>query len=84
MSERIQLLKQQAGIDFNPDQEGLDQFSELIIKDFYNICDQAWTANEQNRTKEGLSIPEQMVLAGAQAQCQKMKENIKELFGVEE
>ena len=78
------MLKQQAGIDFNPDQEGLDQFAELLIKDFYNICDQAWDANERNRTKEGLSIPEQMVLAGAQAQCQKMKENIKELFGVEE
>ena len=84
MNKYIYTLKQQAGIDDNPDQEGLDLFAELIIKDFYDICDQAWNANEKNRTKEGLSIPEQMVLAGAQAQCQKMKENIKEQFGVDD
>jgi len=35
MNERIQELKQHAGIDFNPDQEGLDLFAELIIKDCY-------------------------------------------------
>ena len=33
MNEKIKLLKQQAGIDFNPDQEGLDQFAELIIQE---------------------------------------------------
>ena len=33
MSERIKELKQQAGIDDNPDQEGLDLFAELIVKD---------------------------------------------------
>ena len=33
MNERINLLKQQAGIDFNPDQEGLDLFAELIVKE---------------------------------------------------
>jgi hypothetical protein len=33
MNEQIQLLKQQAGIDFNPDQEGLDLFAELIVKE---------------------------------------------------
>jgi hypothetical protein len=33
MNERIKLLKQQAGIDFNPDQEGLDLFAELIVKE---------------------------------------------------
>ena len=31
MNERIKLLKQQAGIDDNPDQEGLDLFAELIV-----------------------------------------------------
>jgi hypothetical protein len=31
MNERIKELKQQAGIDFNPDQEGLDLFAELIV-----------------------------------------------------
>ena len=43
MSERIQLLKQQAGIDFNPDQEGLDQFAELIIKECVSV---AWFAEQ--------------------------------------
>jgi hypothetical protein len=33
MNERIKELKQQAGIDFNPDQEGLDLFAELIVRE---------------------------------------------------
>jgi len=33
------LFKQQAGIDFNPDQEGLDHFAELIIQECLNICE---------------------------------------------
>jgi hypothetical protein len=32
MNEHIQLLKKQAGIDDNPDQEGLDLFAELIVE----------------------------------------------------
>ena len=32
MNERIKELKQAAGIDFNPDQEGLDLFAQLIIE----------------------------------------------------
>jgi uncharacterized protein YjaG (DUF416 family) len=36
VNERIKELKQQAGIDFNPDQEGLDLFAELIIIDVCN------------------------------------------------
>ena len=36
MNKRIKELKQQAGIDFNPDQEGLDLFAELIIIDVCN------------------------------------------------
>ena len=36
MNQRIKELKQQAGIDFNPDQEGLDLFAELIIIDVCN------------------------------------------------
>ena len=31
-------LKQQAGIDDNPDQEGLDLFAELIVKECAQIC----------------------------------------------
>jgi hypothetical protein len=33
MNELINQLKQQAGIDYNPDQEGLDLFAELIVKE---------------------------------------------------
>ena len=39
MNERLKELKQQAGIDFNPDQEGLDLFAELIIQECLNICE---------------------------------------------
>ena len=33
MNKRIKELKQAAGIDFNPDQEGLDLFAELLVKE---------------------------------------------------
>jgi hypothetical protein len=39
MNERLKELKQQAGIDFNPDQEGLDLFAELIVQECLNICE---------------------------------------------
>jgi hypothetical protein len=32
MNKKIKELKQAAGIDFNPDQEGLDLFAQLIIE----------------------------------------------------
>lgn len=32
MNEQIQKLKEAAGIDDNPDQEGLDLFAKLIIE----------------------------------------------------
>jgi hypothetical protein len=32
MTHRLQELKQQAGIDYNPDQEGLNLFAQLIIE----------------------------------------------------
>ena len=32
MNQRLQELKQQAGIDYNPDQEGLDLFAQLIVE----------------------------------------------------
>jgi hypothetical protein len=37
MNERLKELKQQAGIDFNPDQEGLDLFAELIIQECIGV-----------------------------------------------
>jgi hypothetical protein len=39
MNEKLKELKQQAGIDFNPDQEGLDLFAELILSKCLNICE---------------------------------------------
>jgi hypothetical protein len=33
MNSKIQELKQQAGIDYNPDQEGLDLFARLIAEE---------------------------------------------------
>jgi hypothetical protein len=38
MNEQIQELKKHAGIDFNPDQEGLDLFAELIVKECATIA----------------------------------------------
>jgi hypothetical protein len=32
MTDRLQELKQRAGIDYNPDQEGLNLFAQLIIE----------------------------------------------------
>jgi hypothetical protein len=32
MTNRLQELKQRAGIDYNPDQEGLNLFAQLIIE----------------------------------------------------
>jgi len=37
MNQRIKELKQQAGIDFNPDQVGLDLFAKLIVQECIDI-----------------------------------------------
>jgi hypothetical protein len=47
LNERIQELKHQAGVDRNPDQEGLDQFAELIVRECSRIADD-WVNNEDN------------------------------------
>ena len=46
----LQQLKQQAGIEDNPDQEGLDLFAELIVRE----C--AEFANEHNSEAEGVTL----------------------------
>jgi hypothetical protein len=38
MSAKIQELKQHAGIDHNPDQEGLDLFARLIAEECATIA----------------------------------------------
>jgi hypothetical protein len=42
MNERIKQLKQQAGIDDNPDQEGLDLFAKLIILECDRYARSTW------------------------------------------
>ena len=42
MNERIKLLKQQAGIDYNPDQEGLDLFAQLIVEECNQYALRNW------------------------------------------
>ena len=37
MNQQIRELKQQAGIQDNPDQEGLDLFAELMVQDCIRI-----------------------------------------------
>jgi hypothetical protein len=37
MNQRIKELKQQAGIDFNPDQEGLDLFAKLVVQECIGV-----------------------------------------------
>lgn len=39
MNTLIQQLKQQAGIDFNPDQEGLDLFARLVAEECARIAE---------------------------------------------
>ena len=38
MNERIKELKQAAGIDYNPDQEGLNLFAELIAYECIDLA----------------------------------------------
>lgn len=38
MNDQIKKFKEAAGIDYNPDQEGLDLFARLIIEECANIC----------------------------------------------
>ena len=39
MNQKIQYLKQCAGINDNPDQEGLDLFAKLILEECINIAE---------------------------------------------
>ena len=45
MNEKIQYLKQCAGIADNPDQEGLDLFARLIIEDAAKFSESSCACN---------------------------------------
>ena len=53
MNEKIKQLKQNAGIDFNPDQEGLDLFAELIVRECAAIAERP---HEYIKTQSGQQI----------------------------
>ena len=70
MNEQIQKLKQAAGIDYNPDQEGLDLFAKLIIAECAQAC-----INMGN---------EYEIKSAGQYQAELFAFAIKKHFGVEE
>lgn len=39
MNKLVQQLKQQAGVDYNPDQEGLDLFARLVAEECAKIAE---------------------------------------------
>jgi ferredoxin-thioredoxin reductase catalytic subunit len=45
MNEKINQFKQQAGIQDNPDQEGLDLFAKLILEEAANFAEQNCACN---------------------------------------
>ena len=72
MNKRIRELKQQAGIDDNPDQEGLDLFAELIVREC--MACSTWVGKVNENVKE----PGPIHTAHA------INQRIKKHFGVEE
>jgi hypothetical protein len=38
MNEQVTKLKQAAGVDYNPDQEGLNIFARLLVEECAKIC----------------------------------------------
>lgn len=51
MNKRIQEFKLQAGIQDNPDQEGLDLFAELIIQECARLSDCKNSFGHSSRAK---------------------------------
>jgi|APCry1669189768_1035252.scaffolds.fasta_scaffold117923_2 hypothetical protein len=82
MNERIRQLALQAGIQDNPDQEGLDLFVELIVKECVRECQQEWY--DLNNT-DPLTDPRLVaMLVGQKNGVIKSISRIKKHFGVEE
>ena len=58
MNELVHRLKLQAGINDNPDQEGLDLFAQLIVKECGDIAYKAYWDNPE--TVRGIHIKEKI------------------------
>jgi hypothetical protein len=69
MNNQVTKLKQAAGVDYNPDQEGLNLFARLLIEECAKIC------SELKFTTEGPS-------EGAAYQRTLCEMAIKENFGL--
>ena len=46
MNDQVTKLKQAAGVDYNPDQEGLNIFARLLIEECAKICSELRFTNE--------------------------------------
>jgi hypothetical protein len=61
MNENLTLLKQKAGIDYNPDQEGLDLFAELIVEEFTTILKESASAYDKRALFNPTEITNQSI-----------------------
>ena len=64
------------------DKFNVNVFSHLMIQEFVNIIDASYEANVEAKNKAETPA-EQLVFAGAIAQCEKMRINLKERFDLE-
>ena len=91
MNERIKELAEQAAL-LGPSSrvgnahEATEKFAELIVGKFVEICNQAILHNEDMLPKfnKPSELYEKLVTHGAILQAEKLSNEIKEYFGVEE
>jgi len=89
MNERIRQLAKEAG--FMPDnfisrwEDEFEKFTELIVREFVDICNQAILQNQDTLSKLSTDeLAEKMIIHGSINQAQKLGKGIKQHFGVEE
>ena len=92
MNEKIKQLMKQANAEiplgkaFWPALEDFsEKFSELIVAECIDICNQAILQNQDTLSKLNTDeLAEKMIIHGSINQAQKLGKGIKEHFGVEE
>ena len=80
----LQDLKLQAGIKDNPDQEGLDLFAELLIRECVEQCQHEWYALNNAKSVENESPRDIGIRVGQKNGMLKAISKIKQHFGVDE
>jgi hypothetical protein len=78
----LQDLKLQAGIEDNPDQEGLDLFAELIIRECVEQCQREWYILNNDKLVENESPRDIGIRVGQKNGMLKAISKIKQHFGV--